>query len=367
MTSSFQPNWASPPGKTIVRLLTQANLSQADLSSRLGISSHEMATLLSGASELSGDTAAKLATTLGGSADYWLRRDADFREDARRIPIDRRYEANWLKLMPYSELVSLGWIKSKASDDERAAELLGFFGVTLSAQWNLRYNAILTAKAFRATAAITGKETILSTWLRYGEVAGTKIVCQKWNPAGLRKRLDEIRALTRNKRPIAFIPELRRILSDCGVALVIARTPSGCAASGAAQFLSKGKALLLLSFRYKTDDQFWFSCFHEIGHLLLHDIDRTFVDEGMDVRVSSRVEIEANKFAADSLIPESNQDEMVRLSRSAQDVIRFARKIGVAPGIVVGQLQHRRLVPYQYLHGLKRRFAEDDIDKAATL
>jgi HTH-type transcriptional regulator/antitoxin HigA len=350
-----------------VHLMTLANLSQADLSSRLGVSSHEMASLLSGTSVLSSDTATKLATTLGGSADYWLQRDANFREDAMRIPIERRYEANWLKSMPYSELVSLGWVKSKESDDEKAAELLSFFGVVLSAQWKLRYNAILTSKAFRATAAVTGKETVLSTWLRYGEVAGTKIDCRKWNPARLRKSLDEIRVLTRNKRPIAFIPELRRILSDCGVALVIARTPSGCAASGATQFLSKGKALLLLSFRYKTDDQFWFSCFHEIGHLLLHDIDRTFVDEGMDVRVSSHVEIEANEFAADSLIPKPNQDEMIGLSRNAEDIIRFARKIGVAPGIVVGQLQHRRLVPYQYLHGLKRRFSEDDIDEAATL
>jgi HTH-type transcriptional regulator/antitoxin HigA len=365
--TKFQPNWASPPGKTIWRLMDQAHLSQSDLARRLNVTSHELASLLSGSASLSGDTAAKLATIFGGSQDYWTQRNADFQEDAKRIPIERRYDANWLRSMPYPELVTLGWVKPKATDNEKAAELLRFFGVHLSTQWKLQYGAVLASKAFRASATVTSKEPVLSTWLRYGEIAAGSIECKKWSAASLRARLNDIRALTRNKRPVVFVPVLRRILSECGVALVIARAPAGCAASGATQFLSKGKALLLLSFRFKTDDQFWFSCFHEIGHLLLHDIDHTFVDEDMSARASSHVEMEANRFAADTLIPKDRQEEMVRLGRTAEDIIQFARKIGVAPGVVVGQLQYRHLVPYKFLHGLKRRYAEGDIDEVATL
>ena len=83
--------------------------------------------------------------------------------------------------------------------------------------------------------------------------------------------------------------------------MVIVPAPSGCKVSGATLFPQQDKALLLLSFRYLSDDHFWFSFFHEVGHLLLHGIEKIFL-EGVD-EINQNDEEEANKFAAELLIP----------------------------------------------------------------
>ena len=112
--------------------------------------------------------------------------------------------------------------------------------------------------------------------------------------------------------------------------------------------------MILLSLRYLSDDHFWFTFFHEAGHLVLHG-DRCIFLEGEDT-LTTEEETEANEFAANILIPTEFQAEMLRLPVDGRAVMRFARRVGVSPGIVVGQLQHhKRFLPKQ-LNNLKRRF-----------
>ena len=110
----------------------------------------------------------------------------------------------------------------------------------------------------------------------------------------------------------------------------------------------------MLSFRYLSDDHFWFTFFHEAAHLILHREKYIFL-EGDD-RLSSDEEEEANKFAADTLIPPEFQAEMMSLPAETRAVMRFARKVGVSRGIVVGQLQHRGLLRRNQLNNLKHRY-----------
>ncbi len=160
--------------------------------------------------------------------------------------------------------------------------------------------------------------------------------------------------LTRKRDPKLFIPELKRRCAECGVAVVIVRAPTGCRASGATRFLSRDKALLLLSFRYLSDDHFWFTFFHEAGHLLLHGKSALFL-EGPNM-LSTKEEEEASGFAARTLIPSEFRPGLLDLGVDGRQVIRFARLVGVSPGVVVGQLQYlRRLSPRQ-LNNLKTRF-----------
>ena len=113
--------------------------------------------------------------------------------------------------------------------------------------------------------------------------------------------------------------------------------------------------MILLSFRHLSDDHFWFTFFHEAGHLLLHGDRPLFIDGEDDV--SSAEELEANQFAEETLVPPDRRDEMLALPIKARAIIRFARAIGVSPGIVVGQLQfHKKIRPNQ-LNVLRRRYA----------
>ena len=194
----------------------------------------------------------------------------------------------------------------------------------------------------------------LAAWLRQGEIEAAAVSCSEWNPETFRSVLPEIRALTREKNPAKFLPELRTLCASAGVALVVVRCPTGCRTSGAVRLLSSNKALLLLSFRYLVDDQFWFSFFHEAGHLILHS-DRGVVWDDPDT-ADSPEEREANEFAADALIPSESQVAFSKLRVDSREIIRFAHKLGVAPGIVVGQLQYRGRISHKQLNSLKRRF-----------
>lgn len=123
--------------------------------------------------------------------------------------------------------------------------------------------------------------------------------------------------------------------------------------------------MLLLSLRYRSDDHLWFTVFHELGHLVLHS-GGAFVDE--DSNAGDEHEIEADLFASEAIIPPARDSELLALPPRHRDVTRFAVSIGIAPGLVVGQLQHRGLLPRDRLNFLKRKFDLGEIDRIiATL
>ena len=118
--------------------------------------------------------------------------------------------------------------------------------------------------------------------------------------------------------------------------------------------MTKDKALTQLSLRYKTNDQFWFTFFHESGHILKHGKSEIFIeDHGMD----DEKEQEADQFAASALIPPSAFRKLREIRLYSRQAVRgFAEEAGIAPGIVVGRLQHEGLVPHKNLNGLKTKF-----------
>jgi Zn-dependent peptidase ImmA (M78 family) len=118
--------------------------------------------------------------------------------------------------------------------------------------------------------------------------------------------------------------------------------------------------MMVLSFRFRSADQFWFTFFHEAAHLLLHGPDSLFLEDGGET--TSDEETEANEFAEAMLVPHEYTAEFLKLPLDRDSILRFARRVGVAPGLVVGQLQHKGRVPPDRLNWLKRRYAWDQIE-----
>lgn len=118
--------------------------------------------------------------------------------------------------------------------------------------------------------------------------------------------------------------------------------------------MTKDKALLVLSLRYKSNDQLWFTFFHEAGHLLLHGKKMVFLEgmEGLD----HTLEREADVFAQNLLIPPKAAEELNGL-RTPEAIEAFSTRIGIHPGIVLGRLQREGLVPWNRLNHLKEPYA----------
>jgi Zn-dependent peptidase ImmA (M78 family) len=310
--------------------------------------------LLEGRTAVTLAVARELVRAFGSSVEFWMSRDFQYREDAGRL---HAAEDEWLRQVPLGDMIKFGWIDPVRPPDELSAAL-DFFDVPNVPAWHEAHANLEKMAAFRTSAAFDSEPAAVAAWLRQGERLGHAITCAPWNPAGFRTALAEMRALTRTKNPDRFVPELTRLCAENGVALVIVRAPTGCRASGATRFLSRDKALLMLSFRHLTDDQFWFTFFHEAAHLLLHGDTELFL-EGIDTP-STVQEDEANNLAARTLVPPEFYSDLSRLSSTSMDIIRFASRVGVSPGIIVGQLQHMGVLGFHQQNRLKRRFTWRD-------
>lgn len=357
-TNAFIPDWASPPGDTIADILHQQNISSVEFSEKINASTTFVNDLLAGRAEITEEIARRLENTVGSTARFWLTREAKYRENSIRVREDERDNTlnDWLKEIPYRDMIKFGWISPNSKDD-LATECLDFFDVSSVGTWRSAYAGTLQSAAFRTSDTFQSQPGAVAAWLRRGELESEDIKCADWDRKKFEEALNDIRALTRLKDPHTFIPILQKKCADCGVAVVIVRAPTGCRASGATRFLSEKKALLLLSFRYLSDDHFWFSFFHEAGHLILHGKKALFL-EGADM-IKTAEEEEANNFAAEILIPASMKSALLQLRPRTNEVIRFAVRAGIAPGIVVGQLQHKGHFKQNQLNTLKRRYRWD--------
>lgn len=356
--SLFTPDWVSPPGDTIADILAERHLSVPEFAVRIGQTVEDANDLLEGRSTITIRTARALEEVLGASVQFWMARDFRYRDDIKRL---RSADEPWLSDLPLGDMIKFGWLTPTPTPSEEMAACLRFFDVPNVGAWQQRYAALHQVVPFRTSMSFESRPAAVAAWLRQAEIEAQKIVCGAWDVRRFELSLSEIRPLTRVKDPGQFLPKVRQLCAGSGVAVATVRSPNGCRASGAVFFASPEKAVLLLSFRYLSDDQFWFTFFHEAGHLILHASRGLFLEgveeEGM---LTSTEEQEANDFAARVLVPDVYRQPLVTIAIDAHQIIRFARKIGISPGIVVGQLQHLGRIKPRQMNSLKRRYEWQD-------
>jgi HTH-type transcriptional regulator / antitoxin HigA len=347
----FHPDWASAPGNTIADILAERDISEAEFAKSMGNTPEQARELIEGRATITIAIARRLEQVLGASVEFWMSRDFQYRQDVARL---HAADEQWLADLPIGDMIRFGWLRNVPHPSDEMAACLHFFDVPGVPAWREAYADLQQIVAFRTSPSFDSRPASVAAWLRRGEIEGEAIHCNPWDPARFEESLSSVRSLTREKDPGRFIPKLQLLCAASGVAVAVVRAPNGCRASGATHFLSPDKALLLLSFRYLSDDQFWFTFFHEAGHLLLHG-KKGFFLEGIDAPATPE-EQEANEFAERTLVPLDLRAALLRLRVDAREVIRFARRLGVSPGVVVGQLQHYKRIKHGQLDALKRRF-----------
>ncbi|MDY7093950.1 MAG: HigA family addiction module antitoxin [Acidobacteriota bacterium] len=358
-TQAFRPDWVSHPGETIEDLLEEREWTQAELARRTGFTRKHVNELVKGNAGISSDAALRLESVLGSSAEFWMQRDSQYREAMqRRQHLDRlKADAEWLETLPIGDMTRRGWIQRRRNKAEQVAECLKFFGVASVTAWRKQYEKPLVA--FRASKAFDHSVGAIAAWVRQAERQAQEIFCEPYDTNSFKSTLQRLRRLTEDADPKSFVPTLVDLCAACGVAVVFVPTPKGCPASGATRWLSPHKALLVLSLRHKSNDHLWFTFFHEAGHLVLHSKKLQFID--FEDGSEDQREQEADRFARDLLIPLSATQELEKLAAggrvSKAQVLSFARRWQVAPGIVVGRMQKEGWLPWSHLNGLKVRYS----------
>jgi HTH-type transcriptional regulator/antitoxin HigA len=349
---------AIPPGEYLEEVITELGMTKDELSKRLNRPAPKLSAIFKGEKAITPDTALQLEKVLGVPAHIWSGLEAEYRlvlAKTRALQEQKQLkdETPFITLFCYPELVRHGIVAKKTRPIDKVLELQDFFGVTsLKTVCELnRYKP-----AFRSGKHRRSPEAV-AAWLRIGELHAQKARCNPFNRDSLIGTLKSIRSMTQQS-PENFEKDLFKLLANCGVALVIFPHFPKTYAHGATFWLGRDKAVVMMTIRYKWADIFWFNLFHEIGHILKHKRRLVILEGESDDPEYLKMEDEANRFAAEVLIPSSMYTKFIQKGRFYKDDIgAFAAHLEVSPGIVVGRLQNDGYIDRSWHNGLRTKFA----------
>lgn len=350
----WAPSWAVAPGEILVEALEERGMTQAELGRRMARPLKTISEIATGKAAVTPDTAIQLERALGIPAATWLGLEWRYREaQARERDLaDLAGHADWLARFPVRDLVARGILGRNSTGPQRAAELLSFFGVSSPAGWDQHWGQV--AASYRMSDRLRVSRYAVAVWVREAERDASGVDLPAHDPARLREVIGELRPLTHALVAGAAIDRARELLMPSGVGLLLVPGVTGAPASGAVRWI-RGNPWIALTLRHRTDDQLWFSLFHEIGHVLERGPRRELVEELEDQELPRDDERAANAFAREVLLPQADLDRWLAGRPIDRKAIRdFAAAQDVAPGIVVGRLERDGRVRRGQFSDLKR-------------
>lgn len=358
--NQYVPDEVSLPGETLKEVLDDRQMTQAELAERMGRPKKTINEIIQGKSAITPETALQFERVLGVPASFWNNLERNYRESLAQREEGERLASgrDWLRKLPVRTMVELGWVEKRREPVDQVRELLNFFGIASPDRWHEVFE--IPQASFRHSRSFDSETGPLAAWLRRGVLVAQGIDCSPYNRASFKGCLAQVRQLTR-QRPEVFSRQLVDLCAQAGVAVALVPELPKCRAHGATRWLSPSKALIQLSLRYKWADIFWFSFFHEAGHVLLHGKRQVFIEDrgGRSRDVPGDKEAEADQFAAETLIPRAELERLEPLARkrriSEHAVRALARDLDIHPGILVGRLQHEGWLPRTHLNKLRTR------------
>ncbi len=318
---------------------------------RTGLAEKTISQIINGIAPISYETADKLEMVLGIPARFWNKRELSYREALARIEASERLEqdAQWLEQIPVKVLIERRFVETSDDKGILVRNVLKFFGVSDVSAWNETW--LQPCVQFRGESVQKKHPGRVAAWIRMGEIEAESIEVPSYDVRKLKAALMEVRKLTVQiaTRPAnEIVADIKRLCSEAGAVVLLIPEIQGASVSGVAKWIND-KPIIMVSLRYKSDDQFWFTLFHEAGHILLHGKKHMFIDDG---QLSGEYEDDANAFARDLLIPTQFTRDFAYLKLRIA-IREFAAKVGVSPGIVVGRLQRERILQPSFCNDLK--------------
>lgn len=341
-----------PPGEFIREELEARGWDQNDLAEILGSYPRLVSEIITGKRAITPETAKKLAAALGTSAELWMNLESSYRlwrVKGRDESIARR--AKLYAIAPVKEMLRRRWIEHTESAEVLERRVLDFFGIE-SVDHEPKF------WPFAARTSLMASTPAQRAWLfRARRLASVSGVATRFTGALLGKAMAELPLLLHSPEEIRHVP---RILAASGIRFLILEHLPQTRIDGACFWLDHHSPVVVLSLRYDRIDAFWHSLMHELEHVRRHDGLRAhqsldtdlFGDRNQVGRPGlTDHEREVDDAAASSLIASTALDDFIARMKplfSKQKIQRFAALHHVHPGIVVGQLQHRREIGWTH-------------------
>lgn len=345
--NQFHPQIALHPGETLAEKLEELGMGPKEFAIRTGKPEKTVIAILKGKSSITPEMAVQFEHVLKIPAHFWLNMQRNYDEFLAR---NERKEllaesTEWAKNFPVAEMIKKGWLPAKADIEERTSELLAFFSISNHRAWEDYYFKQQLKVAFRISLAHTKEPYAISAWLRRGELQAAELSSAAYDEKRFKDILPDLKNIMA-KHPKNFFKQLQELCLEAGVKVVHTPSINKAPISGSTRWLND-TPLIQLTGRFKRNDSFWFTFFHEAGHILLHGKKDIFLENIDYSEKDKQKEIEADNFAIRWTLSKEEQNEILRLSSiTEKDLIRFAEKFNTHPAMIIGRLQHDGLIPY---------------------
>lgn len=338
---------AIPPGATIKEQLLDRGMNQKEFATRMEMSEKHISRLINGEVQLTPDVAMRLEMVLGIPAHFWNNLESIYREKITKADAENEMDSDieLSKKLPYKEMKNNGWIPEAKKPEEKVVFLRRFFEVV---RLGLLDDSLIPKIACRRLAITEKTDFALIAWAQEAKLEARSIVTAPIDLKTLTDSIPIIRSMT-IMNPQDFCTKLVSLLKNCGVALVFLPHINGSFLHGAT-FYDKNKIVIGLTLRGKDADKFWFSLFHEIGHILLGHI-------GHNNGTTDEDEKAADTFARDTLLPANDFTSFTAHGNFTKETMTlFANKEGIDVGIVVGRLQKEGYIQYNWYNEMKTQY-----------
>ena len=345
-----------PPGEFLREELEERAWTQQELADILERPPRLISELIAGKRAITPETAKGLADAFGTSPDYWMNLESQYQLSKVKLPNDNvARKARLYGKFPVREMLRRGWVRTSENVEVLEQRFCEFFGIqSLDGTPQLCHSA-------KKTHAMADTTPLQLAWLFRVRAMASQQVVPAYSKAKLVAALERLKALILSPEEVRQVP---RILAEAGVRLVFVEPLAGSKMDGACFWLDDDKPVIGMTLRYDRIDNFWFVLRHEAEHVLREDgkadhqaiIDSDVGDAKEDLAECER---RANAAGADFCVPTAELENFIARVQpyfSEEKVLRFAQRIHVHPGLVVGQLQ-RRLDRHDFLrkHQVKVR------------
>lgn len=346
------------PGYYVEEIIEDMGISQAEFATRMGTTAKTLSNLVNGQINLSNNLAKKIAVMLGTSPDVWLNLQSAY--DQKRIEIEMEKDLDAQKaimeMIDYSYFVKVANLPTTKDVREKVGNLCKYFMVS-DLSILLKPDFLVS---FRTGIPNVEEKNMINAraWLQTAMNFAKSIPTGQFDAEKLKAALPELRDMT-VKKPEDFLPRMRKIFSECGVAFVLLPHLKNSGINGAVKWVNCDRVVLAMNNRGLYADKFWFSLFHEIKHILQQKIKTVFISANTKewMEWDNALERDADEFASNYLISRS---QMKRFSpnqyTTEEEIVEFAKSIGIHPGIVVGRLQHEKVIPPNRCSHLKEKY-----------
>ena len=346
------------PGYYIAEIIEDMGISQAEFAERMGTTAKTLSQLVNGQANITNDLAKKLSVMLGTSIQLWQNLqdayDQKLIEIQQEKDLDEQKEI--VKLIDYKYFIKVADLPDTKVIEEKIVNLCGYLKVS-DLRIMLRPDFLAN---FRSGTSDHSEKTVINSraWIQTAINMSQEIETKPYNAERLKSYLTELRSMTVQK-PDEFLPRMRDIFAECGVAFVLLPHLKNSGVNGAVKWINSERVVLAMNNRGLDADKFWFSLFHEIKHVFQQKIKTVFIRSTEDemIDLDNRFEKEADDFATNYLISKADFERFAPTRyTSDNEIVEFAESIDIHPGIVAGRLQHEKIIPQNRCARLKEKY-----------